>query len=292
MVKSMTGFGRAEAEIHQYGISVELKSVNNRYFDCTVKLPRIYSFLEDTVKKRVQSSISRGKVDVYISVDDSRAKNITVSLNKPVAEGYLKALRDIRDEFELRDDISVSLLTRFSEVFSVEKSQENLDEITEGISTVLEMALSQFDEMRIREGEQLLEDIRSRLSAIAQMTSRVEERSPQTISEYRARLFQRMQDVLASAEIDETRILTEAALFADKTDITEEAVRLRSHLNQLENMLLTGGIVGRKLDFLIQELNREVNTIGSKGNDLFISTMVVDMKAEIEKIREQAQNIE
>ena len=180
-------------------------------------------------------------------MDDSRAKNITVSLNKPVAEGYLKALRDIRDEFELRDDISVSLLTRFSEVFSVEKSQENLDEITEGISTVLEMALSQFDEMRSREGEQLLEDIRSRLSAIAQMTSRVEERSPQTISEYRARLFQRMQDVLASAEIDETRILTEAALFADKTDITEEAVRLRSHLNQLENMLLTGGIVGRNL---------------------------------------------
>jgi uncharacterized protein (TIGR00255 family) len=288
----MTGFGRAEAELHQYGIAVELKSVNNRYFDCSVKLPRIYAFLEETVKKRIQAQVSRGKVDVYITVDDSRAKNITVSLNKPVAEGYLTALRNIRDEFGLKDDISVSLLTRFSEVFSVEKAKENLDEISEGIISVLDEALSQFDEMRTREGVQLLEDIRARLAALAQMTGNVEERSPQTLSEYRAKLLQRMQDVLSSTEIDEARILTEAAIFADKTDITEESVRLRSHLGQLEDMLLAGGIVGRKLDFLIQELNREVNTIGSKGNDLTISTIVVDMKAEIEKIREQAQNIE
>lgn len=292
MVKSMTGYGRGEAVKNGRPITVEVRSVNNRYLDCTIKMPRIYVFAEDAIKSRVQKSISRGKVDVFITIGPSEAGDTAVSLNKSVADGYYKALCDLRDTYGLRDDISVSLLSRFQDVFLVEKSQEDLDAVSADLCAVTDLALADFDAMRAREGSKLVEDIRSRAEVIGQLATYVEERAPGIVSDYRAKLAARMADVLQSKQLDESRILTEAAIFADKVAVDEETVRLRSHLSQLAHFLEQGGAIGRKLDFLIQEFNREANTIGSKCNDIETTRRVVDLKAEIEKIREQVQNIE
>ena len=292
MIKSMTGYGRGEAVLHGRPITVELRSVNNRFLDCTVKLPRIYVFAEDAIKRRVQGSISRGKVDVFVTIGPSETGDTRISINRPMAEGYLNALRELRDVYELRDDISVSLLSRFPDVFLVEKATEDLELVAEDIGTVLDQALVDFDAMRTREGEKLAQDVRSRAESITTLLGKIEVRAPGIVADYRARLAAKMQEVLQNTQLDEGRILTEAALFADKVAVDEETVRLHSHLSQLEHMLNEGGAVGRKLDFLIQEFNREANTIGSKCSDMETARYVVDLKGEIEKIREQIQNIE
>ena len=291
-MKSMTGYGRGEAVLGGRTITVELRSVNNRYLDCTVKLPRIYVFAEEAIKAMVQKRIARGKVDVFVTIGQAEAGDVSISVNAPVAEGYYAALCDLRDRFQLRDDLSVSLLARMPDVFLVEKTQEDLQEVSDQICSVLALALDDFDAMRQREGERLRQDVKARADAIAALTARVEERAPGIVEAYRARLSAKMAEVLQSTQIDESRILTEAAIFADKVAVDEETVRLRSHLSQLEQMLEQEGPVGRKLDFLIQEFNREANTIGSKCSDIETARYVVDMKAEIEKIREQIQNIE
>ena len=292
MVKSMTGYGRGEQTLHDRKITVELRSVNNRYLDCSVRMPRLYLFAEDAIKTKVQQSISRGKVDVFITLDSSAAEQLKVSVNRSVADGYHSALKELAQIYGLEDDISVSLLTRFPDVLLAEKAEEDAEQVAQDICAVLELALADFDQMRTREGQRLSDDILSRAAAIENMVSFVEERSPQTVSEYRARLEERMREVLENTQIEPSRILTEAAIFADKVAVDEETVRLRSHIAQLREMLSKGGATGRKLDFLIQEFNREANTIGSKCNDIQISRQVVDIKAEIEKIREQVQNIE
>jgi len=292
LVKSMTGYGRAEETVNGCTITVELRSVNNRYLDCNVRIPRLYIFAEEAIKSRVQSTISRGKVDVFVTLDNAGAEKVQVSVNKPVADGYYAALTQLAQEYGLSNDISVSLLSRFPEVLLAEKAEEDVEQMAKDICSVLDKALADFDQMRTREGERLREDILSRAATIEGKVSLVEERSPQTVSEYRARLEARMNEVLSNTQIDPARILTEAAIFADKVAVDEETVRLRSHISQLREMLDKGGAVGRKLDFLIQEFNRETNTIGSKCSDIEIARHVVDVKAEIEKIREQVQNLE
>ncbi|MBC5737925.1 YicC family protein [Lawsonibacter sp. NSJ-52] len=288
----MTGYGRGEATLSGRTITVEIRSVNNRYLDCAIKMPRIYVFAEDAIKSRVQKSISRGKVDVFVTIGQAGAGDVTISVNKSMADGYYAALCELRDTYGLRDDISVSTLTRFQDVFLVEKTQEDLEAVAADLCAVTDLALADFDAMRTREGARLAEDIRGRGETIGALTAYVEERSPGIVADYRARLAAKMAEVLQNSQIDESRILTEAAIFADKVAVDEETVRLRSHLSQLTHMLDQGGAVGRKLDFLIQEFNREANTIGSKCNDIETSRRVVDIKAEIEKIREQVQNIE
>ena len=292
MVKSMTGYGRAEETFNGCTITVELRSVNNRYLDCNVRIPRLYLFAEDAIKTRVQNTISRGKVDVFVTLDNAGAERVNVSVNKAVADGYYAALTELAREYGLSNDISVSLLSRFPDVLLAEKAEDDVEQMAKDICSVLDRALADFDQMRTREGERLQNDILSRAALIEDKVSLVEERSPQTVSEYRTRLENRMNEVLSNTQIDPARILTEAAIFADKVAVDEETVRLRSHIGQLREMLAKGGATGRKLDFLIQEFNREANTIGSKCSDITIARHVVDVKAEIEKIREQVQNIE
>ena len=292
MVKSMTGYGRAEETIRGCTITVELRSVNNRYLDCNIRLPRLYLFAEDGIKSRVQNTISRGKVDVFVTLDYAGKEEVKVTVNRPVADGYYGALKQLAQSYQLSEDISVSLLSRFPDVLLAEKAEEDTEQRAQDICSVLDRALADFDEMRTKEGSRLRDDILSRAAAIEDMVTFVEERSPQTVSEYRAKLEARMQEVLQNTQIDESRLLTEAAIFADKVAVAEETVRLRSHIAQLREMLSKGGATGRKLDFLIQEFNREANTIGSKCSDIQIARQVVDIKAEIEKIREQVQNIE
>ena len=292
MIRSMTGYGRGESQLHARTITVEVRAVNNRYLDCAVKIPRSFVFAEEKIKSKVQEYISRGKVDVFVSIDSSAAEKVAVTLNKPVADGYHSALETLRDAYGVADDISVSLLSRFPDVFIVEKAQTDLDEVAADILQVLELAIADFNNMRGKEGEKLAADIKSRAGQIEAYLATVEAKGPETVSEYRAKLERRMAEVLENTQIEESRILTEAAIFADKVAVDEETVRLRSHLAQLQEIMAAGGIIGRKLDFLIQEFNRETNTIGSKCSDVEITRIVVDMKGEIEKIREQVQNIE
>lgn len=292
MIKSMTGYGRAVETRNGREISVEIRSVNNRYLDCNIKLPRLYSFAEEAVKQAVKSSITRGKVDVFLTIANCGTSAVEISLNRPVLEGYLAAMRTIVTDYGVTDDISVSSLAKLPDLFLVEKADTDEEQVTEDLIAVVREALSAFDAMRTREGAALEADLRSRAGTILTLTERVEARSPVTLAEYRARLTAKMQEVLDNQNIDESRILAEAALYADKIAVDEETVRLRSHLSQLDNMLTGGGAIGRKLDFLLQEMNREANTIGSKGNDLEQARTVVEIKAELEKIREQTQNIE
>ena len=292
MIRSMTGYGRAVQTIDGREITVELRSVNNRYLDCTVKLPRMFSFAEDSVKNRVKAAVSRGKVDVYIGVNAAQAADVQVAVNRPVLESYLAALRQIETEYGVRDDVTVMSLARLPDVFSVEKTEEDEQKLTQDILSVAEEAISRYNAMRETEGTALETDLRGRAATILERVALVEQRSPATVAEYRERLRQKMQEVLQNTAIDEGRILQEAAIYADRIAVDEETVRLRSHLAQLGDMLTKGGAIGRKLDFLLQELNRETNTIGSKCNDLELSNIVVEMKAELEKIREQTQNIE
>ncbi len=292
MIRSMTGYGRGAAVLHDRAITVEVRAVNNRYLDCAVKIPRVYVFAEEAIKARVQSQVGRGKLDVFVTIDASAADQVAVTLNRPVADGYYAALTQMKETYGLAEPVSLSLLSRFPDVFLVEKAQGDADVIEGDILQVLDQALADFNAMRAREGAKLAEDIRAKGEAIAALVTQVEARSPETVAAYREKLRQKMQEVLENTQIDESRILTEAALFADKVAVDEETVRLRSHLAQLGEMIQAQGPIGRKLDFLIQEFNREANTIGSKCSDVDLARVVVDLKGEIEKIREQVQNIE
>lgn len=292
MIKSMTGYGSAKGTVEGLEITVELKSVNNRYLDTSVRLPRSFLFAEEAIKSAVQSHISRGKVDVFVSVDSSQAGDMTVKVNEPLLKGYIEAIRHISEEYSLANDMTAMSVSRFPDVLSVEKKDLDAEAISAGISAVVEEALRDFDAMRQREGAKLRDDVLSRLETIDRLVSTVENEAPKTVAEYRKRLEQKMQEVLGSTGIDENRILAEAAIFADHIAVDEETVRLRSHMSQLSTMINGSSPTGRKIDFLIQEFNREANTIGSKCQNSEIAHVVVDLKSEIEKIREQIQNIE
>ena len=292
LIKSMTGYGRAVETVGGREFTVELRSVNNRYLDCNVRLPRLLSFGEDAVKQAVKASVSRGKVDVFISVRSEGAEETSVSLNKSVLEGYLSAMRQMVTDFGVQDDISVSAVSRLPEVFLVEKPEVDEEQLLGDLMRVVNKALAGYDAMRAAEGQALDKDLRTRGQTILDFVSQVEQGNAQTVVDYRTRLENKLREVLENTAIDESRILTEAAIFADKVAVDEETVRLRSHLEQMNTMLTAGGAIGRKLDFLLQEMNREANTIGSKCTDVRLARIVVDIKAELEKIREQTQNIE
>ena len=288
----MTGYGRSVQTLNGREFTVEVRSVNNRYLDCSVKLPRSVSFAEEAVKQAVKASVSRGKVDVFISIKSENGDEAKVSLNTAVLEEYLAAMRCMVEQFGVKDDISVSTVSRLPEVFTVEKPQVDEDLLKADLLSVVNQALESYNAMRAVEGAALDADLRSRGNTILELVAQVEEGNGKTVADYRTRLENKLKEVLANTAIDESRILTEAAIFADKVAVDEETVRLRSHLKQMNTMLSGGGAVGRKLDFLLQEMNREANTIGSKCSDVALARIVVDIKAELEKIREQTQNIE
>ncbi|MDR1157051.1 MAG: YicC family protein [Oscillospiraceae bacterium] len=292
MIASMTGYGRAERAGAQRTVTIEIRSVNHRYYDCSVRAPRLFTYLEEAVRARVQKAVTRGKVDVYIMLDFGGAETPDIALNAPVLEGYLSALHGMADRYGLREDLSVMALARLPEVFSVRRAEVDAEALLVEVTAAADEALAMFLEMRAREGARLAEDMLSRLDVVEALIAEIEARAPRTVAEYHTRLEARMQEVLHGVGVDENRILAEAALYADRVAVNEETVRLHSHIAQARALLRGGGGVGRKLDFLIQEFNREANTIGSKGNDAEIARLVVDMKSEIEKIREQAQNIE
>ena len=292
MVKSMTGYGRCVETVNGREFTVEVRSVNNRYLDCTVKLPRSLTFAEETVKQAVKAAISRGKVDVFITVRSEGGMEAKVTLNAAMVEGYLSAMKQMVTDYGVTDDISVSLLSRMNDVFSVEREEVDEEQLLSDLMGVVKQALENYNAMRATEGKALENDLRSRGETILSLVSQVEAGNAQTVVDYRTRLENKLKEVLANTAIDESRILTEAAIFADKVAVDEETVRLRSHLQQMNNMLVSGGAIGRKLDFLLQEMNRETNTIGSKCSDVRLARIVVDMKAELEKVREQTQNIE
>lgn len=291
----MTGYGRAQRVYGSRTVTIELRSVNNRYLDCTVKMPRAYISAEDALKGRIQALVARGKVDVFVTVVSAGDKSVTVTVNEPLAKAYLEALYQLSqldERKQLQEGCTITELARFPDVLTAEKGEEDLEELKEQLLAVLEEAVDDFNAMRTREGDKLRDDILGRAGRIEELVAMVEERSPGIVADYRARLSAKMAEVLQNTQIDESRVLTEAAIYADKIAVDEETVRLKSHLSQLRQMLSQGGAVGRKLDFLIQEFNREANTIGSKCNDIETTRYVVDIKAEIEKIREQVQNIE
>ena len=292
MVKSMTGYGRKKAENDQREVTVEIKSVNHRYLDLNIKVPRIYSFLEEAVKSAVSSRVSRGKVDVFVSVFTKDGKDVKVTPNLELIREYVEALRQVRDTFGLADDISTMGVAQMPDALSIDKEEPDNEAVQQQVLEVVGQALEEYDAMRRAEGARLCQDIVQRAGRIGQLVDHVEERSPQTVEEYRTRLYNKMCEVLGNTQIDEQRILTEAAVYAEKIAVAEETVRLRSHIDQFRAILEQGGPVGRKLDFLIQEFNRETNTIGSKAQDIEIARIVVNVKSEIEKIREQIQNIE
>ena len=292
MVKSMTGYGRSVKTVNEREFTVEIRSVNNRYLDCSVKLPRVLSFAEETIKQAVKAAISRGKVDVFITQRSENAGDVKVTLNSAMAAEYVAAMRQMAQELNIREDISVALVSRMPDVFTVDRPQVDEEQLLADLMGVMNAALASFDAMRSKEGEALKNDLTSRGSTIRELVSQVEAGNAQTVIDYRTRLYHKLQEVLANTSIDESRILTEAAIFADKVAVDEETVRLKSHLEQMDAMLASGGPIGRKLDFLLQEMNREANTIGSKCTDLRLARVVVDIKAELEKIREQTQNIE
>ena len=292
MVKSMTGFGRAEVSVGTRDIIVEIKSVNHRYFEFSCRTTRGYSFLEDKLKKYVGERVSRGKVDMYVSITETDDTSVEVELNKPLAKGYIDAMRAMASEYGVTDDISVSTLSRFGDIFQISRPPADEEAVFNDVKVAADAALEHFLDMRKAEGDKLSADILSRAETIISIVGEIEERSPVTVQEYRDRLYDKLSEVLQSASIDEQRILTEAAIFADKVAVDEETVRLRSHFDQLKNFLDADVPVGRKLDFIVQEMNREANTIGSKVNDSQLAHKVVEIKGEIEKIREQVQNIE
>ena len=292
MIKSMTGYGSAKGTVEGLEIQVELKSVNNRYLDASVRMPRSFLFAEDMVKSSVQNHISRGKVDVFVSVDAAAAGDMVVRVNEALLKGYVEAIRHIAEEYELPNDLTALGVSRYPDVLTVEKKDLDADAISEGMRIIVEKALEDFDSMRSREGAKLREDVLTRLQTIDRLVTIVEEKAPETVQAYRRRLEQKMEEVLGTAGIDENRILAEAAIFADHIAVDEETVRLRSHMAQLKTMINGNSPTGRKIDFLIQEFNREANTIGSKCQNSEIAHVVVDLKSEIEKIREQIQNIE
>lgn len=292
MIRSMTGYGRGQQTLGGMDITVEIRSVNHRYYEYSSRLPRVYGFLDERLKGYLQKAVSRGKVDVGVWIDTVDAPGSEVVVNHALAEGYLKALHALAQTYGLRDDVSVNTLSRFPDILTVRKAAEDEEAIWEAVRQVADEALAGFVAMREREGARLREDVLARRQTILRAVEQVEARSPEIVREHMAKVEARMKELLSTATVDEQRLLTEAALFADKTATAEETVRLRSHLDQLETLVNASEPVGRKLDFLVQEINRETNTIGSKVQDVELARVVVDVKAEIEKIREQIQNIE
>jgi len=292
MICSMTGYGSAKKVAAGFDISVDLKSVNNRYLETSVRLPRSFLFAEEGVKSTVQKHISRGKVDVFISINSAGTDDVKVTVNEPLLRGYMNAVAHIAEEYSVSGEVSAVTASRFPDVLIVESSTLDAEAVSAAVCDTVEEALKDFDRMRRKEGEKLRDDVLSRLRTIDGYVSAVEAAAPETVAKYRERLEQKMLEVLGTAGIDENRILTEAALFADHVAVDEETVRLRSHMAQLDSMIRGSSPIGRKIDFLVQEFNREANTIGSKCQNSDITRVVVDLKSEIEKIREQIQNIE
>ena len=292
MLKSMTGYGRVKVENAYREILVEVRSVNHRYLDLNIKVPRIYGFLEDAVKKQASEVLARGKVDLYVSVRAKEGSDLKITPNMPVIDGYMAALQAVAQRYGMEQSVTPQQLLQMPDALAVDKEEADAEVLTAEVLDVLKQALDEHSAMRDREGKKLCEDIAYRAGLIRGYVDFVEQRSPISVEEYRHRIAVRLEELLDGSELAQQRILNEAALFADKVAVTEEIVRLRSHLGQLESMLQSPVAVGRKLDFLVQELNRETNTIGSKANDYEIAKIVVEMKAEIEKIREQIQNLE
>ncbi len=292
MIKSMTGFGRAQKSVGSFDVTVEIKSVNHKYFEFSSRVPRNYSFLEEQLKSFLKERISRGKVEAYVTLENTAEDDAKISINRNFADGYVAALRELAEVYSLRDDISVSTVSRNSDVFEIKRSEIMEEEVTAAVLETAEDAVANFVRMREIEGEKLKNDVISRANYILEKVAFVEERSPETVRQYRERLDEKIRDLLGDAKVDEQRLITEVAIFADKVAVAEETVRLRSHISQMFSMLDGDAAIGRKLDFLIQEMNREANTIGSKAQDVEIAHTVVDIKSEIEKIREQIQNIE
>lgn len=292
MIKSMTGYGRALQLVDGMNITVEIKSVNHRYFEFSSKLPRSYGFLDEKLKSFFMGKLTRGKMECYVSIETVEEPDTIISVNHPLVKGYLDAYKELSETYGLENNIKVSDIARVSDVFSIRKQAADEEKIWAAVSVVAQEALDGFIAMREREGERLKADVLSRLATILENVEYVEARSPETVKEYNEKLLARLRELLEDTHIDEQRILTEAAIFADKIAVAEETVRLRSHISQLTSFLDSSEAVGKKMDFLVQELNREANTIGSKAQDVEIARRVVAIKAEIEKIREQIQNIE
>ncbi|MCI5604295.1 MAG: YicC family protein [Clostridia bacterium] len=292
MLKSMTGYGRQETVIEGKKILVEIKSVNHRFSDYNIKVPRHLGFLEDRVRKYASENVTRGKIDIYVAVESYDEADKDITLNEELARNYIEVLKELRDKFGLCDDISVSNVARYTDIFKTERREEDQEEIWRLVRSVMSEALDAFVAMREREGERIERDLRERIALMSELAKKVDERSPQTVAEYRDKLYIKIKELLEDREIDEARVLTEVAIFADKVAVNEETVRLSSHFEEFYQILDSGEPAGRKLDFLIQEINREVNTIGSKANDIEIAKIVVTLKGEIEKLREQIQNIE
>ena len=288
MIRSMTGYGGAKGVVEGLNVTVELKSVNNRYLDIAVRMPRNFLFAEDAVKSTIQQHVSRGKLDVFVTIDSSQAADTVLRVNEPLLRAYIDTLNTLAVRYDLKNDMSLMSLMRFPDILSVEKAEADQDKIRAGLVALTQQALADYDQMREREGAKLRADVEEKLARIESLVTA----APETAAAYEARLRQKLEAVLAAADIDESRIIAEAAIYADHVAVDEETVRLRSHIAQLRQMLESGSPVGRKADFLIQEFNREANTIGSKCQNADIAKVVVDLKSEIEKIREQIQNIE
>lgn len=292
MIKSMTGYGRAEKILDGKKISIEMKSVNYRYSDYTVKIPRHYTFMEEKVREYVSNYVSRGKVDIFVNIESYETADKEFILNSELAESYIGVLKELRDKFDLKDDISVSVVARCSDIFNAEQKEINQEKLWDNTKEVLAECVSAFIAMREREGMRINKDLTERVAYMKTLANDIDERSPQTVEEYRQRLYNKIKEVLDDRTIDEARVLTEVAIFADKVAVNEEIVRLGSHFDEFYEILNVNEPAGRKLDFLVQEINREINTIGSKANDIIIAKKVVELKAELEKLREQIQNIE
>ena len=292
MIKSMTGFGREQCVIDQYDIMVEIKSVNHRYYEFSSRLPRQYNYLDEKLKSLVKGNISRGKVEVSVTVNNLNGREANIKADRLLAEGYINALREINADIGLDDDLKLSNLLRLPDIFNVQRETVDEDYIWSIVKQTAESAIEKFVVMRRNEGRAMKADLLEKLGNVESMLAEVERHAPETVENYRERLFQKLQEVLSEREIDEQRILMEAAVFAEKIAVDEETVRLHSHIKQFGELLDSDEPVGRKLDFLVQEINREINTIGSKAQNLEITKCVVNMKAEVEKLREQIQNIE
>lgn len=304
MLKSMTGYGRAQKILNGRDILVEIRSVNHRYYEYSSRIPRTYNYIDEKLKAMLKSGISRGKVEVNVTISNIEGRDTVVALNKGLAEEYIRVLKEFGEEINekfvdldeiddyIDDDLTLSKLIKLPDIFTVQKAPDDEEQVWSDVSEVAGEALARFVSMRETEGEKLHADVLEKADGILRMVGQVEELSPKTVENYRGRLYQKLSEILESKDIDQQRILTEAAIFAEKIAVDEETVRLRSHISQLKDMLGSSDPIGRKLDFIVQEMNREVNTIGSKAQDLNITKIVVDMKAEIEKIREQIQNIE
>lgn len=292
MLKSMTGFGRFDGIVEGYHVIVEVKSVNHKYFEFSSRITRGYGFLEEKLMSFAQKRISRGKVDMYVSIDNYEEGDVQVVVNHSLAAGYIAALKELGETHGINGNLSFDSIARYPDVLSIHKAPEDEEKVWAVVSAAAEKAIESFINMRAVEGEKLFNDVMSRLDKITSIVEKIEERSPVTVKEYREKLENKLREVLQDSSIDDARILTEAAIFADKVAVDEETVRLRSHINQFKKFAQSSEAIGRKMDFLVQEMNRETNTIGSKAGDSEIAYMVVDIKAEIEKIREQIQNIE